>query len=250
MQMQIAVLEDDVSQLELLTKWLEAAGHRVRAFVLGSDLIATLGHETFDAMLLDWNVPDLTGIEVLKQSRTHGSVPVMVVSGRSKEEDVVFALRSGADAYLTKPVTRLELLARIDAMARRSGRLGQGDVIKVDPFEIDRDSRALRRAGEDIRLTDKDFELAALLLQNIGRLLSRRYICEAVWRHGVTESRTIDTHISRVRKKLKLTPEYGWEVCAVYRSGYRLSQVKRPVLPRPGQIEGSKAEAIVASVAR
>jgi|KBSSwiStaDraftv2_1062776.scaffolds.fasta_scaffold460377_1 two-component system response regulator RegX3 len=226
--MRIAILEDDPSQLELLSHWLKLAGHHAHTFEQGSPLLRILEHESFDALLLDWNVPDVSGIEVLRQVRQQlrSSIPVLFGTARNAEEDIVAALRAGADDYLVKPLRRLELLARLDAVTKRNA----GETIpdfEVDRFRVNGEARQLLRDDEVLELTAKDFDLAVLFLRNVGRLLSRRHIRERVW--GVSQelnSRTLDTHVSRVRSKLRLLPEHGWKLSAVYGHGYRLEQVK------------------------
>src|SRR5512145_229254 len=227
--MRVAILEDDISQTELLSYWLKLAGHNAYAFDHGADLLKELQRETFDALLLDWNVPDLSGVEVLKRvrQRLHSSVPVLFVTGRNREDDVVMALREGADDYMIKPVRRLELLARLEALSRR-GRHGpeQAEVIELDVFKVDCQTRTVLRNGKQVDLTAKDFDLSVLFLRNVGRLLSRGHIRETVWGpNAVVTSRTLDTHVSRIRNKLGLTPEFGWRLAAVYRYGYRLEHL-------------------------
>jgi DNA-binding response OmpR family regulator len=227
--MRIAILEDDISQTELLSHWLQLAGHHPHAFEQGANLLRALERESFDALLLDWNVPDLSGVEVLKRvrQRLHSSVPVLFVTGRNREDDVVLALREGADDYMIKPVRRLELLARLEALSRR-GRHGQeqAEVLEVDVFRVDCQTRTVLRHGRQVDLTAKDFDLSVLFLRNIGRLLSRGHIRETVWGpNAVVTSRTLDTHVSRIRNKLGLTPEHGWRLAAVYRYGYRLEHL-------------------------
>jgi DNA-binding response OmpR family regulator len=227
--MRIAILEDDISQTELLSHWLQLAGHHPHAFDQGANLLRALERESFDALVLDWNVPDLSGVEVLKRvrQRLHSSVPVLFVTGRNREDDVVLALREGADDYMIKPVRRLELLARLEALARR-GRHGQeqAEVLEVDAFRVDCQTRTVMRHGRQVDLTAKDFDLSVLFLRNIGRLLSRGHIRETVWGpNAVVTSRTLDTHVSRIRNKLGLTPEHGWRLAAVYRYGYRLEHL-------------------------
>jgi two-component system response regulator RegX3 len=222
--MRIAILEDDISQTELLSHWLQLAGHHPHAFEQGANLLRALERESFDALLLDWN-----GVEVLKRvrQRLHSSVPVLFVTGRNREDDVVMALREGADDYMIKPVRRLELLARLEALSRR-GRHGQeqAEVLEVDVFRVDCQTRTVLRNGRQVDLTAKDFDLSVLFLRNIGRLLSRGHIRETVWGpNAVVTSRTLDTHVSRIRNKLGLTPEHGWRLAAVYRYGYRLEHL-------------------------
>jgi len=227
--MRIAILEDDISQTELLSHWLQLAGHHAHSFEQGANLLRALERESFDALLLDWNVPDLSGVEVLKRvrQRLHSSVPVLFVTGRNREDDVVTALREGADDYMIKPVRRLELLARLEALSRR-GRHAQeqAEIIELDVFKVDCQTRTVQRNGKQVDLTAKDFDLSVLFLRNVGRLLSRGHIRESVWGpNAVVTSRTLDTHVSRIRNKLGLTPEYGWRLAAVYRYGYRLEHL-------------------------
>jgi two-component system response regulator RegX3 len=245
--MRIAILEDDPSQLELLSHWLKLAGHHAHTFEQGSPLLRILEHESFDALLLDWNVPDVSGIEVLRQVRQQlrSSIPVLFGTARNAEEDIVAALRAGADDYLVKPLRRLELLARLDAVTKRNA----GETIpdfEVDRFRVNGEARQLLRDDEVLELTAKDFDLAVLFLRNVGRLLSRRHIRERVW--GVSQelnSRTLDTHVSRVRSKLRLLPAHGWRLAAVYGHGYRLEQLKLLIT---SQVMG--ADKAVAAAAR
>ena len=133
----------------------------------------------------------------------------------------------GADDYMTKPIRRLELVARLEAMARRCRlRSEPRSPLEVDVFSIDLQSRIVRRDSRPVALTPKDFDLSVLFLSNVGRLLSRRQIQECVWgAPGAAPSRSLDTHVCRIRNKLKLTPDQGWQLSAVYKFGYRLAQI-------------------------
>jgi two-component system, OmpR family, response regulator RegX3 len=226
--MRIALLEGDISQTELLTHWLRSAGHHIRALVQVADLLNALKHESFDAVLLDWNLPELSGIDVLRElrGRLHSTIPVILYTARDQEDDVVRALRAGADDYLVKPARRMELLARLEAVTRRGrGVRLESQVFEVGVFRVDYQTRRITRGNEPVQLTAKEFDLAALMLRNVGQLLSRQYLHRAIWaREVVLSSRTLDTHVSWVRNKLKLTPEYGWSLRAVYGYGYRLQQ--------------------------
>ena len=228
--MRIALLEDDKDQADLVCAWLKAAGHSCHAYALGKDLMREAQRETFDLFLLDWEVPGMSGAEVLVWIRANISepVPVLFVTARQREEDIVHALSSGADDYMVKPLGKLELLARIVALARRArpSQRVEEEVLEFGRLSVDCGSRQIRLAGEPVTMTQKDYELAVFLLRNIGRLLSRGYIMEAVW--GQSEdlnTRTVDTHVSRIRGKLQLTPEHGWRLSAVYQHGYRLEQL-------------------------
>ena len=228
--MRIAIVEDDPDQTELLTHWLRLAGHQTHVFERGAALMAAvLEHETFDALLLDWNLPEASGIEVLREvrERLRWRIPILFVTAHDHEPDVVSALNAGADDFLVKPVRRMELLARLEAVARRAGGFPvEGGVFDVGSFRVDHQMHLIVRDMQPLRLTPKDFDLAAVLLRNVGKLLSRRYLLETVW--GATAprlSRSLDTHVSRVRRKLKLTPEHGWRLTPVYGYGYRLDQL-------------------------
>lgn len=228
--MRIALLEDEQEQVDLLCVWLKGAGHSVHAFALGKDLVREVQRETFDLFLLDWEVPGMSGAEVLVWLRANLAerVPVLFVTARQREEDIVHALSSGADDYMVKPLGKRELLARIDALERRANpgpRPDQG-VLEFGRLSVDCANRQVRLDGEAVAMTQKDYELALFLLRNVGRLLSRGYILESVWGQAAEiNTRTVDTHVSRIRGKLQLTPENGWRLSAVYQHGYRLEQV-------------------------
>lgn len=228
--MRIAVLEDDPSQLELLEHWLKLAGHRLYAFENGEELLKALPHEAFDAVVLDWNVPDMTGLEVLVRLRRSSLVPVLFSTARAAEEDVVQALNAGADDYLIKPIRRMELLARLESVTRRSGyQPAPVEIVEVDVFRIDCSDRQLLRKNKPLKLSAKDFDLAVLLLLNVGRLMSRHELQKTIWSSsGERRSRSLDMHVSRVRSALSLRPEHGWRLTALYGHGYRLERVQKP----------------------
>lgn len=185
--------------------------------------------ESYDLFLLDWIVPDVPGDRVLEWLRRerHCATPVIFVTSRESEEDIAAALGAGADDYVCKPVRRLEIQARITAVLRRTGHHAeQGGSLEVAPFRFEIPTRQAAIAGEPVELTEKEFELAVFLFRNLGRLISRGHLLEVIW--GKTSdiaTRTIDTHISRVRSKLMLRPEKGFRLVPIYNFGYRLERV-------------------------
>src|SRR5262245_6089967 len=227
--MRIAILEDDASQLELFSQWLTVAGHRSASFERGEAFLNAIQQEQFEMLILDWNLPDTTGIDILRRVRQNSKVPVLFCTARGDQDDVVKALRAGADDYLIKPLRHLELLARIESVARRARKMqATNEVFEVSELRVDCGSRTITRDGTVVELTGKDFDLAVLFFRNIGRLLSRAYIHQEVWgRIGSINSRTLDTHVSRIRSKLGLLPAQGWHLQGVYGHGYRLEQVAR-----------------------
>ena len=229
--MRIAILEDDPDQLALLKRWISDDGHDVHGWLSGREAMKQAGRESFDLFMLDWQVPDVSGAEVLKWLRANVSktVPVLFVTVRDSEQDIVFALENGADDYMVKPVRRQELIARVRALLRRAYPVEEQKQLSFPPFEIDIQRSEVRKNGTKIELTPKEFELTVTLFRNMGRLLSRGHLQETVWgRSADLATRTVDTHVSQVRKKLDLKPESGYRVVPVYNYGYRLERLEAP----------------------
>lgn len=227
--MRIAILEDDRSQAFYLQHCLIAAGHAAQHYERGADLMKAVATDEFDALLLDWNVPDVSGIEVLNRVRQQlkSAVPILLVTGRSSEEDVVQALREGADDFISKPVRLKELIARIESVTRRARDPHPSSPgFELQGLRVDLASRRIYLHGTPVKLSTKDFDLAALVLGNVGRVFTRAQISEAIWGDkALVRSRTVDTHISRVRTKLCLTESNGWLLGAIYGRGYRLARL-------------------------
>ena len=232
--MRIALLEDDLDLSKLIALWLGAEGHTVWSTPSGKEFIKTLTRETFDLLILDWIIPDVSGEEVLKWVRRHldWPIPVIFTTNKDREEDIVHALKLGADDYMNKPLRRAELVARINALGRRGVHHGgQESAQEFGIFRIDRPNHRITRAGNPIELTQKEYDLAVFLFTNSGRLLSRSHILESVWGHTVQlNTRTLDTHISRIRQKLELGEPNGWVLNSIYQHGYRMERVDSNVV--------------------
>ncbi len=228
--MNITLVEDDPIQQRLLQHWLEQAGYRCRVFADGAGLMQRLGEAPIDLLLLDWELPDVDGLQLLRwlRERHQDNTPVLFLTMRNSEADVVTALRGGADDYLVKPARQQELLARIEANLRRSRMLTpkERQPLEIGPFRIEQQTHRLSLNGEPIQLTQKEFSLACHLLGRLGEVVSRDELLEKVWGQPIPQnSRTVDTHISRLRKKLGLHPEHGWRLSSIYQSGYRLDRL-------------------------
>ncbi|SMG61146.1 response regulator transcription factor [Paraburkholderia susongensis] len=228
--MRIAVLEDDLAHQFFIYQTLRDGGHECHTYSTGSEFQRELKKQTFDLLVLDWNVPDLSGEDVLRWAREtlSGRIPILFVTSRASDSDVSFILGMGADDYVTKPVGASVLLARVDSLLRRAYRLDRSDSRETyGAYEFDVSSMQVFVNGPAVVLTQKEFELALLLFRNMGRPLSRAYILGRVWKH-VTDvsSRTMDTHVSMLRLKLNLRPEWGYRLAPVYGYGYRLDSVR------------------------
>jgi len=235
--MRIAIVDDDKDDCDVVASVLRNAGYVAHAFESGTAFAGKFRRDTFDMILLDWNLAEHTGIELLSWIRRdcHSTVPVMLLTTRSDVADVVTGLQAGADDYIAKPVDAAVLLARLEALARRcypdQGR--QSHIFGDYHFNVLAETLSI--AGEPLPLTSKEFNLALILFSNLSRPLSRAYLLEAVWgRNPDLPTRTLDSHISRIRTKLGLRPERGFRLTPIYSYGYRLECLADPpVSPVP-----------------
>jgi DNA-binding response OmpR family regulator len=225
----IGILEDDEDQSALLRLWLQDAGYEVSIYASGPEYIRAVQKEGFDLLLLDWNVPEMSGFEVLQwvRSNIHDHIPVIFLTTRGAEEHIISALQAGADDYVSKPANPRELIARVGALARRSGLTEpETDELVVGEFNLNRRTGTVERGAEDVPLTRREFDLAWFLFNNLDKVVSRDSLLRNIWNvSSAVQTRTVDTHISRVRSKLKLRPENGWQLSSVYHYGYRLERI-------------------------
>ncbi|MBC2670171.1 response regulator transcription factor [Novosphingobium piscinae] len=225
--MKVAVLDDDKAVLETVAKLLDEAGFQCATFDNGRQLVRTLHRETFDLFVIDWNLPDLPGLNVLEWIRNQigAQPPVLLLTNRVSDEDLVAGLRAGADDFVTKPYHPAVLLARVEALARRSTMNLSRTTETYGKLDFELTSKTLRLSGEVVHLTPKEFSLALLLFRNLNRAVSRAYIFETIWGMDPDLStRTLDIHISKIRSKLALRPENGFRLTPVYGYGYRLEE--------------------------
>ncbi|MDX5151606.1 MAG: response regulator transcription factor [Acidiferrobacterales bacterium] len=227
--MRIALLEDDKDQAALVNLWLEGAGHEVKIYPTGREFQKAVARDSYDLLVLDWILPDINGDEVLKWVRetVDWPIPVLFMTQRDAEEDVVHILELGADDYMSKPVSQAVLIARINALGRRARPRNENEqTTDYGAYNLDPKTHTVSVNGEAIELTSREFDLAWFLFRNSGRVLSRGHILEAVWGSSPDlNTRTVDTHISRLRKKLNISEENGWRLKAIYQHGYRLESL-------------------------
>lgn len=236
--MKIAALEDNPARAMVLERALRPGGHSLARFRCGQTMIDAIHREPYDLLLLDRDVSGSNADELLEWvRRTIGpGVPVMMLGGSDAEDDVARCLTAGADAYVPQPARDAELLARIEALARRaaapplradpppSHAFGDRPELVCGAFRFSVAERRVWVKGMAVPLSPKEYALALLLFRNLGTLVMRRTMIEQVW-HGANmseQARTIDSHLSRIRTKLSLWPFNGVMLRAVYRLGSRL----------------------------
>ena len=226
--MRIAIADDQKDVREYIAAALSQSELPSSSFANGRELITALQRETFDLLVVDWNMPEQSGIEVIFWARKNlvPCPPIIVMTSRSDSADIVAALEAGADDYIVKPENAAVFVARVKSALRRATPQSATERFKsYGPFEFDRSSNSVQLHGRTIALTPKEFALAELFMQNGHRPLSRGYILQAVW-NSVADlpTRTLDMHVSRVRAKLALNPENGFRLQTVFGYGYRFEQ--------------------------
>ncbi len=232
-RMRIAIADDDREVVDFLGKIVEEQGHVFVGFADGDALANALLRDTFDLVILDWNMPGKTGMQILEwmEGAVDDRPPVMMMTSRTAKQDISDALNAGADDYITKPEDPNVIAARINAILRRgNGSTAMETTAQYGDYILDRIEQKVRHNKTEVALTAKEFELTDLMFRNRDRTLSRRYIMETVWRTNAhLATRTLDMHVSRVRSKLSLTPENGFRIFTVFGYGYRLETLSNGV---------------------
>ena len=204
----IFIIEDEPSIIQLVQHNLEKEGFIVSSSINGNNGLKELKKFEPNLLLLDWMLPDLSGIEICKNIRKDmklKSLPIIMLTAKGEDEDKIKGLDSGVDDYLTKPFSFNELLARIKAVLRRSDPKIVSDYIEFDDLKLNRNERRVFRSDIEITLGPTEFRLLEFFLLNPKRVYSRDQILENVWPNNINvESRTIDVHIRRLRKSVNL----------------------------------------------
>ena len=222
----IAVVEDDLAFASEMEEFLGAAGYTVSSYDSSQKFLAALRQSECDLLIVDWSIPDLSVIEVLEYIRKfHPDMPAIMLTARSENIDIVRGLEAGADDYVAKPVDPDVLAQRIKSLLRRS----KGEVKNVSEnvilgrYLLRPSTSTIYLGDEEIVVPKREFDMAMLFFTNPNRLLSRQYLAATLWGKVVDyQSRTIDTHVARLRKNLKLDPACGVSLNALYGFGYTL----------------------------
>jgi two-component system phosphate regulon response regulator PhoB len=209
---------------------LVRAGHFCAAYEDGFAMWRSLARSTMDLLVLDWQDARLSGADLLGSVRRVAGerVPIMFVSNDGSEESMVRALAGGADDYLAWPLRAAEFRARVAAVLRRAypESFSAATCFVVGPYRFDTVRKAVTLRGERVRLSPTQYRIAALFFANLDRVMSRDHIFATVWGRELQEfTRTVDSHVSRLRLLLEIEPHNGFRLQTVYRSGYRLVQL-------------------------
>lgn len=225
-QAKIAILEDDPIVGKILNTALLEHGYDVDWFTRGLDCVRGIEQNHYDACILDWMLPDVSGPDVMFQvnrRRTKAPLPVIFVTSKSEESDMIRILAAGADDYIIKPVSTGTFLARLDALLRRSGTKRAAQRKRWGRLEADFANKLIRVDGSLVDLSPIEAMLACYFLENTGLLVTRPHLLQVIWHsNSEQETRKVDVYVSRVRRKLEWTEENQWNLASIYRSGYRL----------------------------
>ena len=206
-KIKVLIVEDEPAQLELLSYNLKSEGYEIICADNGEEGCLLAQEENPELIILDWMLPELSGIEVcrqLKRKKETREIPIMMLTARGEEADKVRGLDIGADDYIVKPYSVAELLARARALVRRSNPAASGNVVEYGDIYFDAEKIKLTRAGKAIKLGPTEFRLFSIFISRPGRVWSRDQLLERVWEHDLDiDYRTVDVHIGRLRKALK-----------------------------------------------
>ena len=220
----ILIVEDEPSLSEPLSFLLRREGYDTEVAADGREALAAFDRDGADLVLLDLMLPGLPGTEVCRELRTRSSVPIIMLTAKDSEVDIVVGLELGADDYVTKPYSTRELLARIRAVLRRRievDDLGES-VLEVGGVRMDVDRHAVSVNGKEVAMPLKEFELLELLLRNAGRVLTRGQLIDRIWGADYFgDTKTLDVHIKRIRSKIEKDPSQPVLLLTVRGLGYR-----------------------------
>jgi two-component system alkaline phosphatase synthesis response regulator PhoP len=226
----ILVVEDNANLAFGLSTSLELEGHQVVVARDGAAGLRAAREHGPELVILDLMLPGMDGYRVLKALREEGrEVPVLILTARGAESDKVLGFRLGADDYVTKPFGLLELLARVEALLRRAGRAPAAEpvepgVVTIGELEVSPAQRAVRRRGEEVPLTPKEFDLLMALVRRKGTVAGRLELLAEVWGHrAAVMTRTVDMHVAQLRRKLEDDPADPRHIVTVWKAGYRIA---------------------------
>ncbi|MCP3024487.1 response regulator transcription factor [Cupriavidus basilensis] len=224
----VGILEDIVTQAGMVEGWLSKAGYDTEVRHDGDSFMELVRSQRVDVLLLDWDVPGKSGIEVMRWARETfaDTLPIVMMTQHDGEDDIVFGLNQGADDYLIKPLRERELIARVSAQARKYyPETQRAKTVEIGKFAFDIGSQVATVDGKQVALSQREFDLALMLFENVGRIVSKDVMIKRIW-GGVDRKydATLATYVSKLRSSLVLRPKNGLVVSTIYNYGYRLER--------------------------
>jgi DNA-binding response OmpR family regulator len=221
------LVDDDDTIVETLDFNLQRQGFNITIFRNGQQALAGIDKASPDLIILDWMLPDMVGPEICKILRSRSvEVPILMLTGRSTPNDVAEGLTAGADDYLSKPFSTVELLARVQALLRRAKGNSRSSKLVVGDLELDEDARAVYFEGKAIDVSPKEFNLLKVLMVNAGKTMSTEVLLNQVWGYDFSgDAKTVAVHMRWLRQKLEKDPKNPVLLETVHRLGYRLNNL-------------------------
>ncbi len=221
----VLVVDDEPTIAEVVARYLERAGYRTRVAADGVQAIAAAGDQRPDLVVLDLMLPGLDGLEVMRRLREHDPerIAVILLTAKGEESDRVAGLRLGADDYVVKPFSPAELVARVDAVLRRlDASPAQEASLVMGEIEIDPSARRVFVEGQEVQLTQREFDVLLFLARHPGQVFSRNQLMDAIWQYSFyTDTSTVTVHIRRLRSKIEIDPSRPRHIQTVWGVGYR-----------------------------
>ena len=222
----VLIIEDDEAMAVALRDGFSYEGYDVRVASDGVEGLKLASEGQHDLVILDVMLPKMNGLDVCRKIRRNGtSVPIIMLTARGQEIDKVLGLKTGADDYVTKPFSFLELIARVEAVLRRSAAFPAGvERYRFGEVEVDFQRAEARKGGQDLSLSPREFKLMHFLVEHRGEVLARERLLDAVWGYDEAPlTRTVDMHVAKLRKKIEDRPDHPVWIVTVHRVGYKFT---------------------------
>ena len=223
MNANILIADDEPNQLELMSFNLSNAGYSIIKATNGKEAIELIENHSPDLIILDWMMPKMSGIDVCRTLRSRSEtkqIPIIILSARSEDSDKSLGLDTGADDYISKPFSPKELISRVKALLRRARPALVNDILQYNDLTLSLSEMKVTYKNNNVKLGPKEFKLLTLLMERPGHIFSRGKLLDLVWGHGVyVEERTVDVHMSRLRKALKTASDKNLDPIRTVRDG-------------------------------
>jgi two-component system, OmpR family, response regulator ResD len=223
----VLVVDDEPTIAEVVSRYLERAGYRTQVAADGVEALAAVASDRPDLVVLDLMLPGIDGLEVMRRMREQGSdrIATILLTAKGEESDRVVGLRLGADDYVVKPFSPAELVARVDAVLRRVDTSPtRSQPLVCSDLTIDPTSRRVHVRGDEVQLTQREFDVLLFLARHPGQVFSRNHLMDAIWQYSFyTDSSTVTVHIRRLRAKIELDPAQPKHIETVWGVGYRFA---------------------------